>query len=154
MKYFVEQEFIPKETWNYFAAKYGSGILGMRYIDARIPVFMDWLRETLGKSITINTWHLPSPPEVFDGRCLRLPDDPVYKQYSEHAYGRAVDFDVADMAAEDVRQAILNKYAAGFLGLGATTMEKGTNWVHVGFGDLSDGWTPEKQNGIWLVNAS
>lgn len=154
MKYFIPQEYLPKETWDYFKSKYGNGALGMRYVDSKIPIFMDWLRETLGKSITVNNWHLNlSSDETFDGRCLRLPSDTVYKLYSEHSYGRAIDFDVQGMKAEDVRQLLLTKYSADFLKLGATSMEKNTNWVHVGFADFSSGWSPEKQNGIYLLNA-
>jgi hypothetical protein len=156
MDFFMEQEFIPKDTWNYFQQKYGDGKLAMRYIDVKIPIFMDWLRETIGKPITINNWHLNIPSaqgQTYDGRCLRLPNDISYKQYSEHSYGRAVDFTVQNIEAEEIRQLLINKYSEDFFTLGATTLEKNTSWVHVGFADLNCGWTPEKQNGIWLVNA-
>jgi hypothetical protein len=153
MTNFIEQEFIPKEIWDYFVTKYGDGKLGMRYINPKIIAFMEWVRSTFGVPVTINNWHKGLPPEqTFDGRCLRLPSDSAYKLSSDHNYSMAVDFDVQGMLAEDVRQAFINKYSTDFLRLGATSMEKGTNWVHVGFADLGgSGWSPDKQNGIYLV---
>lgn len=153
MKYFVPQEFIPKELWDYLNNKFGNGALGMRYINPKIIVFMEWLRETLGKPITINTWYLNLPPQyTFDGRCLRLPSDKQYRISSDHNYSMAIDFDVQGMAAEDVRQLVLNTYATQFLALGGVSMEKGTNWVHVGFAVLTDGWSADMHNGIAMVN--
>jgi len=155
MTNFIEQEFIPKELWDYFTNKYGegTGTLGMRYINPKIVTFMEWLRSTLGKPITINNWHKNLPPEnTFDGRCLRLPSDSAYRISSDHNFSMAIDFDVQGMQAEEVRQVLITKYSTDFLRLGAFTMEKGTNWVHVGFADLtSNGWTCEKQNGIGLI---
>jgi len=153
MKHFVEEEYIPKQLWDYFKTKYNNGKMAMRYINPKIPIFMEWLRNTLGKRIVINTWHLNLAPEqTFDGRCLRLPGDSKYKLTSDHNYGLAVDFEVDGMIAEEVRQALLYTYSSFFLALGATIMEKNTNWVHVGFADLSIGWTPQKICGIYMVN--
>jgi hypothetical protein len=66
----------------------------------------------------------------------------------------AIDFVVNDMKAEEVRQLLINTYADYFLNLGATTLEKNVEWVHVGFANLSStyGWYPENKNGIYLVN--
>jgi hypothetical protein len=156
MKNFVEQEFIPKQLWDYFQnnPKYNNGKLAMRHINPKIIAFMEWTRTTFGKPITVNNWHLnlSSTEQTFDGRCLRLPSDSAYKISSDHNYSMAIDFDVEGMEAEEVRQAYIYTYSSFFLALGATTLEKAQNWVHVGFADLNCGWTPEKQSGIWLVN--
>lgn len=94
MVHFRPQEFIPQTTW----ARWHE--LGMRYINPKIPSIMDYLRECFAAPITINNWHVGGG---HDGRCLRLPDDPFYKQYSDHAFGNAVDFTVAGIEAPEVQ---------------------------------------------------
>jgi hypothetical protein len=139
MQYFKPQEFIPQSDWNQW------GELAMRYINPKLPIIMDYLRDYFASSITINTWHIGGG---IDGRCMRRPGDPAYKLYSDHTSGNAVDFTVSGIEASMVQKLILAD-ADNLISLGVTGMENGTpTWTHLSVADL-DGWGTI-QNGIHL----
>ena len=74
--------------------------------------------------IGVNNWHEGGP---FSQRGFR--DDPATgSTFSQHRFGRALDFDVVGMAADEVRSWILNHVKElPFI----TRMERDVNWVHI-----------------------
>jgi hypothetical protein len=148
MIHFKPFEFIPQKIWNAMRDIYGKpGEAAMRYINPKIPIIMDYLRDYFAAPITINTW---ATGGNIDGRCLRLPDDPAYKLYSDHTYGNAVDFAVTGIEAPQIQKLILTD-SDNLITLGVTGMENGTpTWTHLSVADL-DGWGTI-QNGIHLLN--
>lgn len=142
MQHFKPQELIPQVDWN----KYGE--LAMRYINPKIPLLMDYLREYFASPITINTWHLGQGG--IDGRCMRRPGDSAYRLYSDHSSGNAVDFSVSGIDAPTVQKLILAD-ADNLITMGVTGMENGTpTWTHLSVANL-DSWGTI-QNGIHLLN--
>ncbi len=101
-KYFIIQEFVSPAVYK----KYGE--TAWQFLDPRLLKFMDWIREQLEKSITINNW-------CFGGkltqRGLRENISEIVKTktnnnslyLSAHVLGQAADFDVKGMTAGKVR---------------------------------------------------
>jgi hypothetical protein len=148
IKSFDCREFIPKEAWNFWQNRDGNGDLGMRFINIKIPILMQFLRDSYGKPIIINNWHVGGN---LDGRCYRLPDDNAYTLYSDHSRGDAVDFNVEGLTSDQVYQDMLYKYSADLIRLGVTSMEQNTEgWTHLGLSDVSL-WGFSQQNGIKLI---
>ena len=133
MKHFKVQELVSEGVYN---ALYEHSL---STIDNRIITFLESLREALGKPITVNTWHVGGN---LQWRGLRTKDSPWYSEKSQHSVGKAVDFDLKGMSAEEVRQwLITNRNLPWVKCIGF--IEDGTNWVHV---DVRD--TPD--NALWL----
>lgn len=139
MKYFKVQELVDKSTWE------ARGERSIQLIDKAIPMFLDNLREALGRPITINNWHIGGD---FNWRGLRTPDSPWYSTYSQHSFGRGLDFDVKGMSAEEVRQWLIKNRNLEWVKC-ITFIEGGTNWVHVDIrgGTNEDLW-------LWDVNTN
>jgi hypothetical protein len=109
---------------------------------------MDTLREYFNKTIIINNWAVGGP---FQDRGLRDSTSNVYDLYSDHSYGRAIDFNVEGMTDADVQKAILNEYADDLIILGLTGIEDSTpTWTHIGVSDLST-WDFKLINGIYII---
>ena len=89
----------------------------------RVLKGLDMLREDLGP-VTVNNWYWAGK---FQNRGLRT--SKYYKgrvSYSQHTFGRAFDFDVKGMSAEQVRIHIRANHSK----YGITAIENGVNWVH------------------------
>lgn len=98
-QYFTIEEFVDAAV----SAKYGRR--AWRFFDPRLLEVMLWIRETLGKPITINNWKRGG---VFDERGLRTNVSPLVRNksglyLSAHLRGAAVDFDVKGMTSVEVR---------------------------------------------------
>lgn len=106
-KYFSLYELVGRRTYN----KYG--VRGWRFLDYRLLYALLIIREGIGKPITVNDW-------IYDGgkrqqRGLRTIIQQMIKNYfyknrlylSAHLFGKAVDFDVKDMTAQEVRDWIV-----------------------------------------------
>ena len=101
-KYFKIQEFVNKKTYD----KYGE--TAWQFMCPRLLHTMLIIREGIGRPITINTWYKGGR---FSQRGLRTNIGQIVikmvrrmKLYlSPHIMGRAVDFDVKGMTAEQVR---------------------------------------------------
>ena len=144
MKYFKPVEYLPKEVHDF------CGDLGMRYIDQKIPLIMDAIRDFFGKPITINNWNIGGDR---NGSCLRLPSNKDYIQFSDHSYGRACDFVVEGVDSISVQLNIVKSItlSAQLKTLGLTSIEDGTEgWTHIGVSHL-DGWSIPIVNGISLI---
>lgn len=101
-KYFCVQELVSPEVFN----KYGE--TSWQFICPRLLRTILWVRTNLDKPLTINNWKWGGP---FTQRGLREnTSDIVSKKtksgrmyLSAHTMGKAVDFDVKGMSAEEVR---------------------------------------------------
>lgn len=139
----TNKELLPKVVWD----KYGD--LGMRYMDSRIVNCIRYIRTVLNKPININN-------VVYDARTLRLQSSKNYSTYSDHSYGRAIDFDVEGMNSLDVQRFITKDIVTSteLKKLGLTGIEDGTEgWTHITCANL-DGWGFSEINGIKLVPQS
>lgn len=102
-KYFKLQELVSQEVYN----KYGE--LAWQFIDERLIITLDELREHFNKPITINNWLWGG---TLEQRGLRANKDPLVankKGYyiSQHVLGRAVDLNVKGLTAQEVYNEIL-----------------------------------------------
>lgn len=95
-------------------------------MDPRILWTLDQLRKTIGKPITVNNWREGGP---FSQRGFR--NDPgTGAQLSQHRFGRAVDFDIAGISAQEFRAAVKAGTFATELTY-ITRIEDGVNWIHL-----------------------
>ena len=125
MSYFKTYEFVDRETYERWGEK------SIWFIDNRIVTLMNKLREEFGVPITINNWYWGGDRE-WSG--LRTPRSPYYSTYSQHSFGRAIDFLVKGKTADEVRDLIEEWYNLGHLGFEYNiTMEYGDRitWVHI-----------------------
>lgn len=119
--YFRTEEFVDPETF----AKFGEKSL--MFLDIRILKIADGIRKFFGKPMMINNWHIGGP---YKNRGFRKGDASVGAGYSQHKFGRGLDFTIAGMDAEEVRKIILeNQNIAPFNMI--TRMELGITWVHI-----------------------
>ncbi len=118
---FYLQEFVPRD----FYQENGDGSL--KFIDQRIVLACQYLREKIGKPIIINNWHNDGERE-FSG--LRPFVCKVGVMYSQHKYGRAADLKCEGLSGEELRSVV--KMYWGDLKKYITTMEADTEtWLHI-----------------------
>lgn len=123
-KHFKAQELVPKHIFELRGEK------SLELIDERVIITLDTLRELLGKPITVNNW-LWGGNRNWSG--LRTAGfyssiEAFEKSLSQHKYGRAVDFLVKGMSADEVREFIYkNKEKFPYI----TFIETEISWVHI-----------------------
>ena len=117
--HFKPEELVPKDVFT------ALGSRSLILMDARILWTIDMVREYFGVVI-VNNWHKGGP---FGQRGFRN-DSNTGAVYSQHRYGRGIDFDVVGKAAEEVRQFIISKQDRKDFQY-ITAMEIGTTWVHI-----------------------
>lgn len=123
-KYFTPQELVCSHIY----ARFGNGSLS--YIDARLLEVLLWLRESLGRPVTINTWKSGGSLSQRGYRCnlCDLVKSKTTAYLSAHTRGQAADFDVKGLTAEDVRRYIdANKASLPH----NIRLESGVSWVHL-----------------------
>lgn len=119
LKYFKVWELVPKDLYN----KEGEGAI--RVFSPEILEVLEWLREKIGRPITVNTW---ATGGSFQYRGFRPKDCNVGALNSAHKKGLAIDFDVKGMTAQEVRDWIHNhKQELPH----KIRLESGVNWVHL-----------------------
>jgi len=104
----------------------GDGKGAALLLDNRIPWILMALRNNFGP-VTINTWHNGGQ---FSYRGYRPWNVKVGKPFSQHKFGRGIDFDVKGMTAEEVREAI-KKDQKFWLEKGITRIEDKVSWNHL-----------------------
>ena len=124
MKDFAVEEFVEPALYELI------GDQAIKLIDNDILCFILNLRETLDKPITINNWKWGGK---FSQRGLRTKNSKHYSPTSQHSTGKALDFNVASMSAEEVRQWIIKNRRLWWI-QPVTFIEDGVNWVHVDVG--------------------
>ena len=134
-KYFKAQELVDKETFQKF------GEMSYMFFDPRALKTLDKIREYFGKPITVNNWHLGG---TMDSRGLRTIKDRTGAPYGQHRFGKAFDFSVQGMTAEEVRKIIIDHQDEEPFNE-ITAMEKNVTWVHIDFRNID-------HKGIYLFN--
>jgi len=114
-----------------------EGVAGLRHMDERIIITLDILRKELGKPITVNSWSWGGDRNASGYRDVAYYD--TLQKYSDstsqHKSGRALDFQVKGMTAQDVRLFILENKEKfpyiKFLEVGPLKNGQRMNWVHI-----------------------
>lgn len=136
LKYFKIEEIVSPEAYKKYK-KFGDNFFLSRF-DPRLLATMVFIRETLDKPITINTWLWGGE---FDERGLRDTSTPMVQArakkgdpwLSPHPLSMAFDFDVEGMTANEVR-AWLKKNATALpypIRLERKFKGKYISWVHL-----------------------
>lgn len=120
--HFKAQEFVDPETFRL------RGDKSWMLMDRNILIIMDIIREEIGVPITINNW-LWGGARKWSG--LRTTSSPDYIPYSQHSFGRAVDFLVNGYSADDVRDIIRDLFIKGRFPVKGIRLELGISWVHI-----------------------
>lgn len=122
--YFCIEELVDQEVFNRF------GQYAWRFIDDKLIENLLFVRQELDKPITINNWKWGGQ---FTQRGLRHNKSPLVinkkRPYlSAHMFGKAVDFDVKGMTAQEVRTWIItNSERLPH----PTRLENNVSWVHM-----------------------
>jgi len=106
-----------------------------KLLDPRLVPLMELIRSTFDNPVYCNNWYWGGNMMY---RGFRPWTTPFGVPYSQHKFGRAMDFNVKDITPDEVRSYILN-HQSMFMNAGLTRIEDGrdaTTWVHV---DLA--WT-------------
>jgi len=124
-KHFDPREFVDPVTWE----KFGKRALRL-FVDERVLITADQLREAFGP-MAINNWHYWKPGH-WSGNIrrwsgLRTEDCGIGSAYSQHRFGRACDAVFRDVAAEHVREVILD-HPEYFPYINA--IEENVSWLH------------------------
>ena len=120
-KHFKVQELVTP----YAFQRLGSDALML--MDDRILIALDTVREVFDKPITVNNWHIGGG---FTQRGWR-DDSETGAKFSQHRFGRAVDFDVSGFTAKDAREVILEMWPHSDALKYITRMEDGVSWLHI-----------------------
>ena len=137
-KYFKLHELVSKSDYDSLGEKCWD------LLDERALRTLDALREDLGRPITINTWKTNGQFSWrgYRSRAYYKSDAEYIKSRSQHKFGRAFDFDVKGMSAEDVRQYIYkNKSKFPHISF----IEADVNWVHFDTRNCQEitAWSPK-----------
>jgi len=120
---FKAYEFVDRNTYN----KFGEDSL--KVIDIRMLITMDRIRNYFGKPIIINNWKSGGNRE-WSG--LRIYGTPYFSTYSQHSFGRAIDFIINGIDAQEVRN-VIKKSSMITTFEYITSIEDfvGMNWIHI-----------------------
>jgi len=121
-KHFKIQEFVDPITYDKFGNK------SLMFFDEKILIIADNLKEYFDTTITINNWFW-NGERKWSG--LRTNKSDYYSSYSQHSFGKAIDFQVKNIPTSEVRKTILKhqkKKCFEYI----TRMENNTpTWIHV-----------------------
>jgi hypothetical protein len=95
---FYLDEFVCPEIYSARGAK------AAQLIDIRIVLAVQFLRNTIGKPIRLNTWWNGGN---LDERGLRTMDTKTGARWSQHKYGRAADISIEGMTPQQIQSVIL-----------------------------------------------
>lgn len=112
---------------------YKFGNFAWNFFDTRLIMTLDAIRDRIGRAIFVNDWHKKGQ---FSQRGLRCPECQLVKDkavagelyMSAHTLGKAVDFEIQGMLAEESRKWIIQHeewWPA------AIRLESGVSWVHL-----------------------
>ncbi len=141
--YFDIRELVSREVYN------KEGENAWRFFDPRLLEVMLFIREDLGKPISVNGWFFG---KSFSQRGLRENTGSVVRKktqdgklyLSAHVFGQALDFDVKGMSAAEVRNKLVDM--ADRLPY-SIRLEANVNWVHL------DVAVKEGQGKVYIFNA-
>jgi len=125
--YFSIRELVCPDVY----AKHGEN--AWAFLDKNLLKVLLWIREGIGKPMTINTWANGGNYSQRGLRCnlCSLVSDKTRRgqlYVSAHMLGKAVDFGVQGMSAEQVRQWLQNNsHRLPY----PIRVEDGVSWVHI-----------------------
>jgi hypothetical protein len=121
-KDFFIQEFVPPSIFQQFGEK------SIWFIDPKIIVMAQFIRDRYGKPITINNYSLGG---TFQYSAFRDHECTIGATNSQHRQGRAIDFRIQGMSPLEIRTDIIRNFES-FRSSGLTTIEGGTpTWTHI-----------------------
>lgn len=116
------RELVPKDVY----LKYGDG--SVRFIDHRLPAILERIRELCGgKPMTLNDWYYGGR---FNLRGFRPANCTIGAVKSQHKLGKASDFTIKGMTADQVRD-VIRLNSVELMQMGLTRIEIGISWVHI-----------------------
>lgn len=119
-KYFLVQELVDPVTYKLL------GENSLICMDIRVLKLLDAIRDYFNKPMHINDWHRGGQMK---SRGFRCPSNPVGANFSQHRFGRAVDFTIDEMGADNIREIIIaNQHTDPFDRI--TALETKISWVH------------------------
>lgn len=127
MKYFGIKELVCPHVYEIW------GENAWQFLDDRMLKNLEWIREGIGKPIIVNNWATGGQYSQRGLRCTRcilvVEKVDLRKVYlSAHIQGKAVDFNVVGMTAEEVRDWIIEH--ADELPYPAR-VERDVSWIHL-----------------------
>jgi len=137
-RHFDLEELVDPVTWNLLGEK------AWWLLDPRLLWTLDQIRARFDRRVIVNTWKWQTE-KPFTLRGFRPSSAALGGFHSQHRYGRAADFDVEGVLADEVRADILshqNDSAFQYI----TCLETDISWIHM---DVRN-WDRSK-NGIFLV---
>jgi hypothetical protein len=121
-KDFTLAEFVPPSIYEKYLEK------SVWFIDPRIVIMAQFIRDRFGKPITINNYLSGGN---YQYSAFRDTACTIGAVNSQHRHGRAFDFRIKGITPEEVRQDIIKNFPA-YRETGLTTIEADTDtWVHV-----------------------
>lgn len=126
-KYFKIQELVSEAVYK----KYGDK--SWEFIDTRLIKVLDLLREHFNRPITVNNWLWGGNLQQ---RGLRANKDELVankKDYyvSQHCLGKAVDFNVKGLSAQEVYKEIVDNKDKFYLISRIENIKNTPTWVHI-----------------------
>jgi hypothetical protein len=128
--YFDIKELVCPHVWNKFKDR------SWMFLDSKLLITLNTIRERIDRSIYVNDYN-----RGLDERGLRCNLCSIVRSktdvyISAHVLGKAVDFDVAELEAEEIRLWIAkNKNIWPY----PIRLEKNVNWVHLDVLDMNIG---------------
>lgn len=120
-KNFIIQEFVGPNMYKKWSDK------AIWFVDSRIISLAQFIRDYFDMPMTINNWHI-------GGNLLSEVYATLHQsgaQYSQHRFGRAIDFNLSNLTTDEIQKEIL-KHQEVFMINGLTCIEADTpTWVHV-----------------------
>ena len=118
-KHFTANELLPPDLFQQF------GEDGLYLLDDRILWTLDQVRDFFGFAVTVNNWKSGG---TFSQRGYRN-DINTGAKFSAHRFGRAVDYDIAGVTADEFRSEVKLGRLDSIL-IYVTRIEDGVNWNH------------------------
>lgn len=121
---FYLTEFVSKDIYSVYGER------SIIFLDKRLVLLMQRIRDHVGKTITVNNW---KEGGLLSNRAYRVPDSSTGGRLSQHKFGRAADFNVEGMGDDETDQMIIDNYKL-FSGYGLTTIENPLftkGWTHI-----------------------
>jgi uncharacterized protein YcbK (DUF882 family) len=123
LRNFSVQEFVDPISFS------KRGKKSISIMDWRMLWTADMIREYFDKPMTINNWHTGGNRK-WSG--IRYENCANYTPYSQHSYGRAIDFLIKGMESADVRKEIMNNPdEEAFKYITCIEDFDGMSWVHI-----------------------
>jgi hypothetical protein len=124
------KEVVSKDIYNKL------GLSSCKLIDMRVVNMAQSIRDHFNSPIIINNWHSEG---IFNDRGFRGKDVPLSLsgEFSQHRFGRALDFHVLNYPIEEVRNTIISERDRLFGDIMA--IEMNVNWIHIDVRYRKDG---------------